>query len=49
MVRERLTVEDITFGKGGWAPALAGPGLGVTVDPAAVERVTQRQTRIAFR
>jgi L-Ala-D/L-Glu epimerase len=40
LVRERLTREDITFGRGGWAPALAGPGLGVTMDPVAVERVT---------
>lgn len=40
LVRERLTREDITFGKGGRAPRLAGPGLGVTVDEAAVRRVT---------
>ena len=38
-VEERLTREDITFGYGGWAPALSGPGLGVTVDAAAVERL----------
>ena len=24
----------------GWAPSLAGPGLGVTIDPAAVDRIT---------
>jgi len=40
LVRERLSREDITFGRGGWAPSLAGPGLGVTIDPTAVERVT---------
>ncbi len=40
LVREALSREDITFRRGGWAPALAGPGLGITIDPAAVERVT---------
>jgi L-alanine-DL-glutamate epimerase-like enolase superfamily enzyme len=48
LVKERLTVEDITFGRGGWAPALAGPGLGVTVDPEAVRRVTEREFHVNF-
>jgi L-Ala-D/L-Glu epimerase len=48
LVRERLTVEDITFGRGGFAPALPGPGLGITVDEAAVARVTQRTATFAF-
>jgi muconate cycloisomerase len=38
LLKERLTREDITFAYGGWAPALTGPGLGVTVDAAAVKR-----------
>jgi muconate cycloisomerase len=46
LVAERLSVEDITFGWGGWAPALTGPGLGVTIDPAAIERVTVRKERL---
>lgn len=40
LVRERLTHEDLTWGRGGQAPALPGPGLGITVDEAAVKRVT---------
>lgn len=48
LVRERLTVEDLTFGFGGWSSALAGPGLGVTVDSRAVARVTQREARFAI-
>lgn len=40
LVAERLTVEDLTFGRGGWAPALEGPGLGVQIDPVALKRVT---------
>lgn len=43
LVREPLAVDDITFGWGGWAPALAGPGLGITVDPAALKRVALRE------
>lgn len=40
LVREPLSITDITFGRGGWAPSLAGPGLGVTIDSSAVERIT---------
>jgi muconate cycloisomerase len=43
LVRESLGTKDITFGWGGWAPALPGPGLGVTVDPQALTRVTVRK------
>jgi hypothetical protein len=38
-VRESLATQDLTFGWGGWAPALEGPGLGITIDPAALQRV----------
>jgi muconate cycloisomerase len=40
LVRTPLSREDITFGRGGWAPALSGPGIGVTIDSAAVEHVS---------
>ena len=42
-----LTVEDVTFGYGGRARPLDGPGLGVRVDPAELERmtVTRREVR----
>jgi L-Ala-D/L-Glu epimerase len=40
LVTEPLTVENLTFGRGGWAPALAGPGLGIQIDRAALKRVT---------
>jgi muconate cycloisomerase len=43
LVREPLGVRDITFRWGGWAPALSGPGLDVTLDPEAVKRVTIRK------
>jgi muconate cycloisomerase len=43
LVREALATRDMTFGWGGWAPALPGPGFGVTLDPRALERVTIRK------
>jgi len=41
-LRQRLTKEDLTFSrKGAWAPALAGPGLGVAVDLPSLDAVTK--------
>jgi muconate cycloisomerase len=40
LVREALGKQDLTLRWGGWAPALTGPGLGVQIDPVALERVT---------
>jgi len=45
-VREALAEENMTFGWGGWAPTLIRPGLGVTIDPAALERVTIRKEQL---
>jgi L-Ala-D/L-Glu epimerase len=38
--RQPITNEDLTFGYGGWAAALTGPGLGVTINDAALKDVT---------
>jgi muconate cycloisomerase len=43
LVRESLGTHDLTFRWGGWAPALTAPGLGVTLDARALERVTIRR------
>jgi muconate cycloisomerase len=40
LVGEALGTQDITFGWGGWAPALNTGGLGVGVDHEALRRVT---------
>jgi len=40
LVKERLTKDDLTFWIDGTAKALKGPGLGMTVDTHAVDRVT---------
>jgi L-alanine-DL-glutamate epimerase-like enolase superfamily enzyme len=46
LVREPLGSADITFGWGGKAPSLRGPGLGVSIDPEALQRVTIRKEPI---
>jgi muconate cycloisomerase len=46
LVREALATRDLTFGRGGKAPALAGPGLGVALDSRALERVMVRKERL---
>jgi muconate cycloisomerase len=43
VLKELLTNEDITFHYGGRAPVLAGPGLGVTVNRAVLERLKTRE------
>lgn len=42
LVFDWLTEEDITFGRGGWAPMLTGCGLGVKVEPDRVDGMTVR-------
>lgn len=42
LVDEALSEKDMTFGMGGYAPAFHSPGLGITLDEAALKRVTQR-------
>lgn len=43
LVKEALGTRDITFRWGGWGNALAGPGLGIEIDPAALQRIAIRQ------
>lgn len=43
LLHDALATSDITFGRGGKAPVLTGPGLGITVDPARVEAITARR------
>jgi muconate cycloisomerase len=46
LVRERLTVENLTFGWFGKAPALVGPGLGITVNPRGLAGVTVAEEQV---
>lgn len=43
LFRELLTNEDLTFGYGGKAPAIERPGLGITINPAILAKVTTAQ------
>jgi len=45
---ENLTRRPITFRYGGWARPLAGPGLGVRVDPERLERLSQQRVEVDF-
>jgi len=47
-VKEPLTIENLTFEDGGFAPALTGLGLGVTIDAAAIARLTIREEHFSF-
>lgn len=42
LVKEALGQQNLTFGRGGYAPALPGPGLGIQINGDALARVTQR-------
>jgi muconate cycloisomerase len=43
-----LTRQDITFGYGGRARPLNGPGLGIDVDPAALEAMTVARKEVRY-
>lgn len=46
LVHEALTVEDLTFHRGGWAPALHSAGLGVKVDGSRLHQATFRREKL---
>ncbi|MFO0892205.1 MAG: enolase C-terminal domain-like protein [Isosphaeraceae bacterium] len=48
ILRKNVSREDITFGYGGWAPPLTGPGLGITVDPAAIDEISTERCELSY-
>jgi len=48
VLETNVIVEDITFGYGGRAKPLSGPGLGVTVDREALERMTVAREEVSL-
>ena len=48
LVKERLTHENLTWGRRGIAPALTEPGLGVSIDEDALKRVTIAEERFTI-
>lgn len=47
LVKESLSQDDITFRRGGWAPALVGCGLGVTINPIRLDQITVRKDKLS--
>jgi muconate cycloisomerase len=48
ILRSNLTRDDITFGHGGKAKPLHGPGLGIDVDRAALDAMSTQQREICY-
>jgi muconate cycloisomerase len=48
ILRSNVTTRDITFGYGGRARPLTGPGLGVAVDEPALQAITLESREICY-
>ncbi|MGO9598440.1 MAG: dipeptide epimerase [Isosphaeraceae bacterium] len=48
ILKTNLTRQDITFGRGGWARPLPGPGLGIAVDPERLEQMATETREIDY-
>jgi muconate cycloisomerase len=48
ILKANLTRQDITFGRGGWARPLPGPGLGIAVDPERLQQMTTDRREIDY-
>ncbi len=48
LLKENTTVEHVTFGPGGAAGPLTGPGLGVQINPQSLERLSNPAEKVAL-
>ncbi len=48
ILRANVTPQDITFGYGGWASPLSGPGLGIQVDRRSLESMVTQRSEINY-
>lgn len=48
ILKSNVTQDDITFGFGGWAKPLAGPGLGIRIDPPALDRMAAERRELSY-
>jgi L-Ala-D/L-Glu epimerase len=48
VLAQNVTVGDLTFRYGGWAPPLLGDGLGVDVDARALEAMTRDRVEVRY-
>lgn len=46
LITKNVSLEDISFRRGGWAPMLVGSGVGVTVNPVLLDAMTVRTERL---
>ncbi|MCF8052375.1 MAG: hypothetical protein K9L59_14120 [Desulfobacterales bacterium] len=49
LLKTNLTTEDVTFGPGGKAGPLPGPGLGVEIDGSALEKLSEGRKPAVFK
>jgi L-alanine-DL-glutamate epimerase-like enolase superfamily enzyme len=47
LLADNVTARHVGFSRGGWASILEGPGLGIEVDPARVERLAVERVEVA--
>lgn len=48
ILRANVTQDDLTFGFGGWAKPLDGPGLGIRIDAQALEQLTRCRREVDY-
>jgi muconate cycloisomerase len=48
VLAENVTGDDITFGYGGRAGPLSGPGLGIAIDPDRLDRMTTERRALCY-
>lgn len=46
LLRDSIADRDLTFGRGGWAPAISEPGLGITINPAKLKPLITRTCNV---
>jgi L-alanine-DL-glutamate epimerase-like enolase superfamily enzyme len=49
LLKENITMENVSFGQGGWAGPLKEPGLGVEVNREALSRLSQGHPKMTIR
>ena len=45
LLRDSIVDRDLTFGRGGWAPALQEPGLGININRAKLQPLIKQTLR----
>jgi muconate cycloisomerase len=48
LIKDLITHESLTFGRGGWAPAIRTPGLGITIDEGKLQQIVMQTERFTI-